>query len=370
MSLFDQHPGLLDRFRAGEKEALGLVFTTYRDDLVRFLVARYELSRFDLMDALSETFCLAFSPRQREAYEPSVRYFTYLAGIARNVVRTGRREAGRATGDEVPELLDPGPDVPREAAELVMTGDGGGGGPLHLDLHHLGSLPGRMGVRRGPPAGALAGALPAPARLLPGLRGPYLRPRRLRRHQRRLPPGGGLRRGGRLPPLHHGPVQPHLGVGTGTYGTGGRAAATDANLSSSYCGWGADAGQIPGDDDLVLFWPGATVFDESTADGGQTKFQIWIYQDTIANCGESRTLKGGGPWAGGPRAPGRADLRALLHHEAHGPGDRAGALPEPPPRPGARGRAPPRAPPRGRHPLSPRPAGRGPSCLTAPWVST
>ena len=83
-----------------------------------------------------------------------------------------------------------------------------------------------------------------------------------------------------------------LGVGTGTYGES-RAATVDANFDSGYCGWGADAGQVTSDGDLVLYWPGATVFDESTSDGGDTKFQIWVYQDSGANCTGSRTYKGG-----------------------------------------------------------------------------
>ena len=83
-----------------------------------------------------------------------------------------------------------------------------------------------------------------------------------------------------------------LGVGTGTYGES-RSATTDANFDSYHCGWGADAGQVINGDDLVLFWPGATVFDETTSDGGQAKFQIWVYQDSGANCTGSRTYKGG-----------------------------------------------------------------------------
>ncbi|MFH1533231.1 MAG: hypothetical protein ABIK09_21100 [Pseudomonadota bacterium] len=83
-----------------------------------------------------------------------------------------------------------------------------------------------------------------------------------------------------------------LGVGTGTYGES-RTRSLDANFDSGYCGWGAYAGAIAGDDDLVLFWPGATVFDSSTSDGGQAKFQIWIYQDSGASCTGSRTYKGG-----------------------------------------------------------------------------
>ena len=83
-----------------------------------------------------------------------------------------------------------------------------------------------------------------------------------------------------------------LGVGTGTYGTS-RTRSIDANFDSSYCGWGADAGDIDPDDDLVLFWPGATVFDGTASDGGQAKFQIWIYQDTAQNCLGTRTYKGG-----------------------------------------------------------------------------
>jgi hypothetical protein len=84
-----------------------------------------------------------------------------------------------------------------------------------------------------------------------------------------------------------------LGVGTGTYGTGGRSAAVDANFDDYYCGWGADVGDVAQGDDLLVNWPGATIFDETTSDGGQTKFQIWIYQDTGASCTGNRTYKGG-----------------------------------------------------------------------------
>ena len=119
MSLFRERPELLSRFRTGDKEVLELVFSTYRDDLVRFLVARYRLSRFDLMDVLSETFCLALSPRQRDAFDPSYKYFTYLVGIARNVARTHLRQMGRMQSGEVPEGSTRGPEVRQEAAELV-----------------------------------------------------------------------------------------------------------------------------------------------------------------------------------------------------------------------------------------------------------
>lgn len=119
MSLFRGRPDLLTGFRAGDKEVLELVFTTYRDDLVRFLVARYRLSRFDMMDVLSETFCLAFSPRQRDAFSPSVKYFTYLVGIARNVTRTRLREDARRQHGEVPEEATQGPEDRHAAKELV-----------------------------------------------------------------------------------------------------------------------------------------------------------------------------------------------------------------------------------------------------------
>jgi len=119
MSLFRKRSDLLSRFRDGDKEVLELVFSTYRDDLVRFLVGRYRLSRFDMMDVLSETFCLAFSPRQREAYSPSVRYFTYLAAIAKNVTRTTRRQEAWFDHGEMPEVSMQGPERQQEAAELV-----------------------------------------------------------------------------------------------------------------------------------------------------------------------------------------------------------------------------------------------------------
>jgi len=119
MSLFRERPELLSRFRDGDKDVLELVFTTYRDDLVRFLVARYRLSRFDMMDVLSETFLLAFSPRQRDAFSPSVKYFTYLVGIARNVTRTRIRQDARMQHGEVPEATAAGPEQRHEAKELI-----------------------------------------------------------------------------------------------------------------------------------------------------------------------------------------------------------------------------------------------------------
>jgi RNA polymerase sigma factor (sigma-70 family) len=119
MSLFRDRPDLLARFRTGDKEVLELVFRTYRDDLVRFLVARYRLSRFDMMDVLSETFCLAFSPRQRDAFSPSVKFFTYLVGIARNVTRTRLRQDARLQQDAVPEAAVAGPEDQHAARDLV-----------------------------------------------------------------------------------------------------------------------------------------------------------------------------------------------------------------------------------------------------------
>ena len=72
-----------------------------------------------MMDVLSETFLLAFSPRQRDAFSPSVKYFTYLVGIARNVTRTRIRQDARMQHGEVPEATAAGPEQRHEAKELI-----------------------------------------------------------------------------------------------------------------------------------------------------------------------------------------------------------------------------------------------------------
>jgi RNA polymerase sigma factor (sigma-70 family) len=90
---------LRTRFRAGDREALAIVFDHYAPSLTRWLASGFVYatatgpqrfaglqSRFDLHDAVAETFRRAFEERSRLAWDGLSAYESYLRGIARNFV--------------------------------------------------------------------------------------------------------------------------------------------------------------------------------------------------------------------------------------------------------------------------------------------
>lgn len=115
--LLSTRPDLLVAFREGQREAMKAVFEAY-EPLVRN-IARTGFQGFsgfrsicDVDDAVSATFVAAFEPRARLSYDGLSPYHSYLAGIARNTMRSQLRKLGR----EVPSTLDVGQEsLPDEA---------------------------------------------------------------------------------------------------------------------------------------------------------------------------------------------------------------------------------------------------------------
>ncbi|HEY3357260.1 MAG TPA: sigma-70 family RNA polymerase sigma factor [Polyangia bacterium] len=125
-------PELLARFRAGDRDAMAIVFEHYAGPLARYLAAGFAFetagaparfdgvrSRFDLHDLVAETFRRAFEERARGAFAASGPFEGYLRAIARNLVldrlRGGRPEAGAGALDAAAE---PRP-TPEEACRLA-----------------------------------------------------------------------------------------------------------------------------------------------------------------------------------------------------------------------------------------------------------
>ena len=107
MPLLRTDRALLDRFRAGATEALGVVYWEYVRKVERLLSAGFELrSRGtrvggacrqpdDLADLVQEVFVRAFSEKGRRAYDGLRDYGPYLYAIARNVLIDWARVRGR-----------------------------------------------------------------------------------------------------------------------------------------------------------------------------------------------------------------------------------------------------------------------------------
>jgi RNA polymerase sigma factor (sigma-70 family) len=106
MSLLRTDGALLDRFRAGVPEALGVVYWEYVRKVERLLSAGFEVrSRGtrvggacrepgDLADLVQEVFVRAFSEKGRRAYDGLRDYGPYLYAIARNVLVDWARVRG------------------------------------------------------------------------------------------------------------------------------------------------------------------------------------------------------------------------------------------------------------------------------------
>jgi RNA polymerase sigma factor (sigma-70 family) len=126
--------GLLERFRAGDREALAAVFSAYSERLARFLVHGFVFGkgrfdgvsdRHDLHDLVSETFRRAFEARARLGYDGLVPYESYLRAIARNLVvdRLRKKQGRRVALDEMPSAeltFHAQHDRPERSAERLL----------------------------------------------------------------------------------------------------------------------------------------------------------------------------------------------------------------------------------------------------------
>lgn len=134
---FDAH--LLQRFRAGEPDAMGEVYRRHVGPLTRLLrAAAFRGQTFanlrsamELENAILEVFSRAFEPRARAVYDGERPYEAFLMGIARNVLLEQSRSKEHAAGLSPEEELalafeGAGGDVhaaaeDREVAELLRV---------------------------------------------------------------------------------------------------------------------------------------------------------------------------------------------------------------------------------------------------------
>jgi RNA polymerase sigma factor (sigma-70 family) len=119
MTLLTEDRSLLDSYRRGDRAALERVYDHYVDHVAAFLRGGFTFSSkgetlafkgyrspADLQDMLQETFCRAFSPRARQAYDGIHPFTSYLLTIARNLTIDRFRRQVR----EVYEPVAGGPD--------------------------------------------------------------------------------------------------------------------------------------------------------------------------------------------------------------------------------------------------------------------
>lgn len=127
MSLLSGDRQLLDRFREGNREALGSVYDAYAPIIGAFLSRGFTFHSkgrllqfcgyqqpFDLDNALQETFLRAFSERARLSYDGINPYRNYLTTIARNVVLSEKRQRELAAS----QLISPA-DEGRSIADTI-----------------------------------------------------------------------------------------------------------------------------------------------------------------------------------------------------------------------------------------------------------
>lgn len=122
---------LLQRFRAGDVQALREVYVHYAPDLARFLstgLLSRPMKPLELADATQEVFVRAFSERARLGYDGIQPYGAYLAGIARNVVVDHARRAHTARAEPVAaaetSAEPPSPELAAEEAEAARLVNG------------------------------------------------------------------------------------------------------------------------------------------------------------------------------------------------------------------------------------------------------
>lgn len=113
---------LLRGFRAGEREALTIVYRMHAEQVATLLRCGFSFessgqrhrfagygSGFELQDALHETFRRAFEPRAREGYDGLRPYGAYVTTIARNLVLRSFRARERMF--PLGDATEPGPAI-------------------------------------------------------------------------------------------------------------------------------------------------------------------------------------------------------------------------------------------------------------------
>lgn len=126
MPLLKTDRALLDRFRAGDREALTKVYWEYVRKVERLLSARFRIGASELADLVQEVFLCAFSEKSRRAYDGIRDYGPYLCAIARNILLHWSRVRGReipAPWVELEATMDATPligDRPRWADPATM----------------------------------------------------------------------------------------------------------------------------------------------------------------------------------------------------------------------------------------------------------
>jgi RNA polymerase sigma factor (sigma-70 family) len=106
MSFLRLHPELLQRFRAGERDALEQVYRAYLPRLSKLIRRGFVVSASgigipgvtggdELADVLQEVFTRAFQGNARNAYDGCRDYAPYLATIARNLLVSRHRRQTR-----------------------------------------------------------------------------------------------------------------------------------------------------------------------------------------------------------------------------------------------------------------------------------
>lgn len=105
--VFEWHPGLLGRFRSGEREAFSIVYSFYVGRVESF-VHRRVLSagcgRVAAADLVQEVFVRAFSESARLSYDGTRRYGPLLMAIARNAIVDYLRRRDRERQVDPPDL--------------------------------------------------------------------------------------------------------------------------------------------------------------------------------------------------------------------------------------------------------------------------
>jgi RNA polymerase sigma-70 factor (ECF subfamily) len=130
MLLVQDRP-LLQRFRAGERPALARVFEHYSPRVARFLAGGFGVGserrfdglrdRFDLHDAVAETFRKAFEERARLAYDGLGPYEVYLKTIARNLVIDRLRRTAPESLGAAADQLAAAEALPGRASEEALS---------------------------------------------------------------------------------------------------------------------------------------------------------------------------------------------------------------------------------------------------------
>src|SRR5437899_552364 len=104
MPVFRNAPGLLERFRAGSREAMDTVYWAYVPRIERLVHTGFRgadgkivpgVGYAEVEDLVQEIFARAFSERARLAYDGQRDFGPYLSILARNVVVDWARKKKR-----------------------------------------------------------------------------------------------------------------------------------------------------------------------------------------------------------------------------------------------------------------------------------